>query len=159
MSQIYWHGVYKPEIEIVRFQTDHMVKYRLYKFGRVPRHQINLIIAIFFVKRVEDLKSIVWQRISYGNSDTISEPKASTATRFSRTSTKQDSLYIVLRTVEEHIVDSSREFSIVLPLRLKRQWQKRNSHRRQFRLSWFISMVTPHFGGFLHSDSVLTQYL
>lgn len=38
-----------------------------------------------------------------------------------RMSTKQDSLSTVLRTVEEHIVDSSREGSIVLPLRLKRQ--------------------------------------
>lgn len=38
-----------------------------------------------------------------------------------RMSTKQDNLSIVLRTVEEHIADSSREGSIVLPLRLKRQ--------------------------------------
>lgn len=87
--------------------------------------------------------------------------KAPTATRFSRTSTKQDSLSIVLRTVEEHIADSSREWSIVLPLRLKRQWQKRKGHRRQSRPSRFVSMVTSHFEQlpwFFQSGLVLTRY-
>lgn len=87
--------------------------------------------------------------------------RAPTGTRFSRMSTKKDSLSIVLRTVEEHTVDSSRERSIVLPLRLKRQWQKRKGHRRQFRPSRFVSMVTRHFEElpwFLQSDSMLTRY-
>lgn len=79
----------------------------------------------------------------------------------SRTNTKQDSLSIVLRTVEEHIADSSRERSIVLPLRLKRQWQKRKGHKRRFRRSRFVSMVTPHFEElpwFFQSDLALTRH-
>lgn len=86
--------------------------------------------------------------------------KTHTATMLSRKSTKQDSLSIVLRTVEEHIPDSSREWSIVLPLRLERQWQKRKGHRRQFKLSRFVSMVTPQseeLPRFSKPDSVLTR--
>lgn len=83
-----------------------------------------------------------------------------TVTLLSRKSTKQGSLSIVLRTVEEHIPDSSREWSIVLLLRLKRQWQTRKGHRRQFKLSQFVSMVTPRFEKlpwFFQSDLVLTR--
>lgn len=54
--------------------------------------------------------------ISHSDGDNCNCAKAPTATRFSRMSTKHDSLPIVMRTAEEHIADSSREWSIVLPL-------------------------------------------
>lgn len=42
---------------------------------------------------------------------------------------------------DDDTVDSSREFSIVLTLLLKRQWQERQGPWRQVKRSWFISMV------------------
>lgn len=48
---------------------------------------------------------------------------------------------IVLSTAEERVADSSRERGFVLQLHLKTQ-QKRKGHRRQFRLSCFVSTAT-----------------
>lgn len=87
--------------------------------------------------------------------------RAHTFSMLSRKSSKQDSLsFVLLRTEEEHVPDSSREWSIVLPLRLKRQWQKRKGHRRLFKLSRCVSMVTRRFQelpSFFQSDVALTR--
>lgn len=73
------------------------------------------------------------------------KPETTTVTMTSRRSTKHNSPSIVWKTVEEHILDSSREWSIVLPLHLKRQDRSKKGHERQFKRSQMVSMATRHF--------------
>lgn len=68
---------------------------------------------------------------------------------------------IVTRTVEEHTADSSREWSIVLPLSSEETMTEEKGHSRQFRQSWFVSMAMPHFvelPWIFPSDLVLTRF-